>query len=94
MFQWMCECVEQLGLRPSVANVLERSAGAQLCTTTQCFESIEDMIPGLVASVDDGARQRLLLLFAFLVFMIAARPPRLSSHKSHPPPPPPPPMLS
>lgn len=47
----LCVCEYASVLIP-VAEILERASNAQLCTSSQCFESIHDMVPMHVPSND------------------------------------------
>lgn len=45
MFDFLCECLSNNLVHPSVAQILETLNRHTVCTGTQCFEQLQDFIP-------------------------------------------------
>lgn len=90
LFDIVCECVQNA---PTSQDILQRAANTQLCTMTQCFESLYDLVPMHLPTAPNTDMTWVFCVLGLL--MLLARPPR-TSHKPHNPdssndPPPPPP---
>ena len=78
MLDELCACVAQWMRHPSVAEVLERLRTDQVCTATQCYDSLDALVPMAAPPASAPSPETLLLLLwgcAMILLLGASRPP-------------------
>ena len=76
MFQFLCECLSTNYVHPSVAEIIEVLNRHTVCTGTQCFESLEDIIPMQIPSTYNTEAMTQTFYFIAFVTLLALNRPR------------------
>ena len=64
----VCEILRMMLSRPTPSEVLEQNANAAICTSTQCFTTVDDLVPMHAPHVNDAWTTFLPL---FLIALVA-----------------------
>ena len=85
MFENLCECIEHL-IHPDVNEVLHTLNNANVCTDTQCFETMQDAGFGVLQTTNhqNHSPSEVITYFwlsAMIVFLIINRPTSLLREK-------------
>ena len=77
MFQFLCECLSKnYGNHPSVSEIIEVLNRHTVCTETQCFESLQDMIPMQMPSNHNNEVITQTFSFLVIITLLALNRPR------------------
>lgn len=91
----ICECTNQADYTPTIEEVMQQIADSEVCTGTQCFDSLDALVPMHHPPVGADSQWAFLILFFVSLMALFFRPSRDKAVKHfHPPPPPPPPSTA
>ena len=91
----VCEYIASLNM-PSIQNVLRQLEASQICTGTQCFETVDDLVPMEIPTSSSVATHQVYAFLAAAFIILAwSKPTRTVKHggagpsvdDNHPPPP-------